>query len=245
MGNPQLEDGFTRIANELLEALCNIRIPGEARQIFDLIMRKTYGFNKKEDRIPLSQFAQFTGIKKPNVKRAINKLIKMNLVIKKDKNKAAIYSINKHYLSWKPLSKKITGEKAEEIKSEDSEGKYIQKDIPVVNLDKSLIENDKISLSEVIPSKDSTKENISKETDPKEKDVARILKGTIFEPLSEDKKLFFDDEEGLVTNYGIDVLKSAVKNKNSLHNSDNKLKPRNLKELEISLIIACELEQKE
>ena len=48
MAMPQVENGYTRIANELLEALAKIRIPGEARQVFDVIMRKTYGFRKSD-----------------------------------------------------------------------------------------------------------------------------------------------------------------------------------------------------
>jgi len=37
MANPQLVDGYTRIDNALLDALARIRIPGEARQVFDVI----------------------------------------------------------------------------------------------------------------------------------------------------------------------------------------------------------------
>ncbi|OGH05916.1 MAG: hypothetical protein A2W22_06960 [Candidatus Levybacteria bacterium RBG_16_35_11] len=108
MANPQCENGFVKIANTLMEALARIRIPGEARQVMDLIFRKTYGFNKKEDAITLSQFCLATGIKKPNCQRAINKLIEMNLVIKKDNGNIPIYKINKDFDTWKPLSKKIT-----------------------------------------------------------------------------------------------------------------------------------------
>jgi phage replication O-like protein O len=84
MANPQLENGYTSIANEIMERLAKARIPGEARQILDVIFRKTYGFHKKEDRISNSQFVELTGINKYNVCRAIKKLITMNVVIKKD-----------------------------------------------------------------------------------------------------------------------------------------------------------------
>lgn len=109
MANPQCENGFTRISNELLEALARIRIPGEARQVLDVILRKTYGFGKKEDAISLSQFCGATGILKPNVCASLNHLKKMNLIIQKDNAVANVYSINKDYTSWRPLSKKITG----------------------------------------------------------------------------------------------------------------------------------------
>lgn len=122
MANPQCENGYTRIANELLEALAKIRIPGEAMQVFLVIVRKTYGFGKKEDAIPLSQFCLATGLKRPNVVRAIKLLERMNLVIKSDttlvskvippviKNDTRtvrIYRFNKDFEAWKPLSKTI------------------------------------------------------------------------------------------------------------------------------------------
>ena len=83
MADPQLEKGYTKIANEILEALAKIRIPGEARQILDVILRKTYGWGKKEDNISLSQFQKNTNLSKPNICRGINKLINMNIIIKK------------------------------------------------------------------------------------------------------------------------------------------------------------------
>jgi phage replication O-like protein O len=110
--SPQVEDGFTRIANEIMEALARIRIPGEARQPLDFVLRKTYGFGKKEDKIALSQIVLGTGLKKPNVCRAIGKLLEMNLVIVKDNGNVKIYRFQKDYSKWKPLSKKITLSKA-------------------------------------------------------------------------------------------------------------------------------------
>lgn len=107
MASPQTENGYTKIANELFDALCKIRISGEARQVFDLITRKTYGYGKKEDAIALSQICEGTGLKKPTVCRAIKSLVSMNLIIKKDNKIATIYGVNKDFESWKPLSKKI------------------------------------------------------------------------------------------------------------------------------------------
>ncbi len=108
MANPQTENGFTQIANELLEALGRIRIPGEARQVLDVIVRKTYGFGQKEDAIALSQLCKHTGLNKPAVCRGLAKLRMMNLIIEKDNDIANIRRINKDYDTWKPLSKKIT-----------------------------------------------------------------------------------------------------------------------------------------
>lgn len=109
MTNPQIENGHTDIANEIMEALARTRIPGEARQVLDYIMRKTWGWHKKEDEIPLSQLSLYTGINKQGICRALSKLSSMNIVIiKKDNVGASTYRINKHYDTWKPLPKKIT-----------------------------------------------------------------------------------------------------------------------------------------
>lgn len=108
MANPQKENGYTAIANEIMDALIKYRIPGEQRQCLDYIIRKTYGFNKKEDMISNSQFAKATGLKKPSICRALNGLIDKNIVSKKDNKRIPTYQFNKNYKNWKVLAKKIT-----------------------------------------------------------------------------------------------------------------------------------------
>jgi len=109
MASPQTENGFTKIANETMEALAGIRISGEARQCLDVIIRKTYGFHKKEDDISLSQFALITNIGKTHILRGLVKLAKMNLIItKKGNHNGNTYRFNKDFDTWKPLPKKVT-----------------------------------------------------------------------------------------------------------------------------------------
>lgn len=118
MASPQLQNGYVRIATEIYDALARYRIPGEARQVLDFIIRKTYGWNKTEDMIALSQFMAGTGLKKPTVCRAINKLIHLNLIIKKDNASGSIYKFNKDFSSWTPLSKKITEKDMHKVSTE-------------------------------------------------------------------------------------------------------------------------------
>lgn len=138
MANPQ-PDKFLRISTEFFDALIKIRIPGEARQVFDFIIRKTWGFNKKEDRIPLSQFALATGLKKPTVMRALGKLKKMNIiVIKKDNTNEIKYSIYKDFDNWKPLSKKITVAKKDNMVLSKKIIRPLSKKIPSINKNNSI-----------------------------------------------------------------------------------------------------------
>jgi len=132
---PQLENGYVKIANEIMDALSKYRIPGEQMQCLLFLLRKTYGYNKLCDRISNSQYVVATGIKKPNVNRALNGLIEKNIVIKKDNEYIPTYQFNKNYKTWKVLSKKITAQ--------------------------SVIKKDNNLLSKKIPTKDnSTKDNI-------------------------------------------------------------------------------------
>jgi phage replication O-like protein O len=109
MASPQVDDGhFTRIHNEIMEALGRTRIPGEARQILDIIVRKTYGYQKKEDVISLSQFCLASGLNKVHVCRAIVTLKIMNMITQKGNEIANSYSFNKDFDTWKPLPKKVT-----------------------------------------------------------------------------------------------------------------------------------------
>jgi len=107
MASPQKENGYTPISNEILEALARIRIPGEARQMLDVIIRKTYGFNKKDDKISTSQFIEYTGLPRISVHRNRRKLISMNLItVKRNGYAPLMYSFNKDFEKWKGIFKK-------------------------------------------------------------------------------------------------------------------------------------------
>ncbi len=100
MASPQIENGYTRIANELLEALAKFRINGEAQQILYVIFRKTYGFSKKEDAISLSQFCDATKLERAHVCRAITKLTDLHIVLRRRSKRTTFYSLNKNWEQW-------------------------------------------------------------------------------------------------------------------------------------------------
>lgn len=101
MASPQCEDGYTKIANELLEALCKTRIPGEIRQVLDAVIRLTYGWNLKKRPISYREFSNITGLQYGHIYRAIKSLIEHNFIVR-DKNG---YFLQKNYELWVPYSK--------------------------------------------------------------------------------------------------------------------------------------------
>ena len=80
MASPQKENGYTPIANELLEAICRFPFSGSQLRIVLFLMRKTYGWSKKWDNISCSQFAIGTGLNPRTVKRELKKLESMNVI---------------------------------------------------------------------------------------------------------------------------------------------------------------------
>lgn len=104
MANPQKENGYTPIANELLEALAKTNINGEAWRVLLSIMRRTYGYHKKEDRISVSQIQAITGMRRQNIFRALKALKTANIIngLKSETNKreVATYSVQKDHERW-------------------------------------------------------------------------------------------------------------------------------------------------
>ena len=110
MANPQLEDGYTRIANEIMESLARNRLSGQERQVLDVLFRKTYGFNKREDQISMGQFSEMTGIARPKIALILKQLLSKKVigVTKKDNSYINTYSFQKDSSLWQVLPKKIT-----------------------------------------------------------------------------------------------------------------------------------------
>lgn len=101
---PQLENGYTSIANEILDAFMKTQFSGYERRVLDYIIRKTYGWKKKMDRISLSQIAEATGILKPHVSRALAQLMLRKVVTKRGNE----IGINKYHSQWRELPKGVT-----------------------------------------------------------------------------------------------------------------------------------------
>ncbi|MBJ4953322.1 replication of DNA [Citrobacter sp. wls828] len=91
-----LDDGYTRIANELLEAVMAADLTARQLKVVLAVIRKTYGFGKKFDRITNTQIAMMTGIHHTHVCKAKNEMIAMNIII----SNGQTIGVNKVISEW-------------------------------------------------------------------------------------------------------------------------------------------------
>lgn len=106
--SPQTEDGHTRIANELLEAMCRAGFGARQWAVLMAVARKTYGYGKKADDLSLSQLEAMTGIAKPHASRTVNDLVAANVLRRSVGTFGNRLSINKRYQQW-ALGKQAPG----------------------------------------------------------------------------------------------------------------------------------------
>lgn len=118
MADVQLENGYCKIANEIIEALARTRIPGQAGQVLLAIVRRTYGWNKKEATISNRDLMDATGMSHVHVYRAVQKLVEMNLIVRTELGtKKVKYQFNKDFDKWIFVPKKVQTRTQKDTKS--------------------------------------------------------------------------------------------------------------------------------
>ena len=168
MASPQCEDGFTKIANEIMEALCRFRIPGQTRQVVDAIIRKTYGWHKTVDWVSQSQIVLTTRLLKGNVSRELSKAITHHLIIKNG-NKL---KFNKNHEEWVAFGGKHFNPRLSEVITNK---KVIGSDNKVIATDKKVIVTE------------GNKRNYTKDN------IYNMSKALKFKKLQEEKKELTND----------------------------------------------------
>ena len=102
--NPQTRDGFTEVANEILEALYRLHLSPNQWQVLLFIIRKTYGFHKKVDYIANSQVVEATGLCKAVVSRAMATLEEAHVIVRRKKR----MGLQKDWTLWVGLAELST-----------------------------------------------------------------------------------------------------------------------------------------
>lgn len=112
--SPQTENGYTRIANELLEAIMSYPFSRREFALILAIIRKTYGFSRKEDAVSGWQLSEMTKIDRSHVSKSLSSLIEKNIIHKSDRcrnshgQEVHFLSLNKHYSEWTTVAETAT-----------------------------------------------------------------------------------------------------------------------------------------
>lgn len=116
----QRENGWVAIHPAILELLATQQLSGREFRCLLFLFRKTYGYQKKEDKISLSQWEQGTGIPRTRVGAVLTELTNKKLIIKIDNgaNRPATWGFNKYFESWGMQTVTLEGDSCESNKPE-------------------------------------------------------------------------------------------------------------------------------
>jgi phage replication O-like protein O len=101
-----MEDGFTRIANELFDAILGANLTVRELSVVMAIIRKTYGYNKKQDDISASQIGLICGLARTHVTTTLKKLEGKNIIHKRIGTYGCVVGIQKDHALWCCVEKK-------------------------------------------------------------------------------------------------------------------------------------------
>ena len=114
MANPQLEEGYTSIANEILCELCKISFNGTELKVIICIFRYTFGFHRKSHKLSASFIAKWINCDSRSVKRALKTLQEKKIIICINSDQRGVTSelmFNKDYEQWVTDDKAVTSDK--------------------------------------------------------------------------------------------------------------------------------------
>lgn len=95
-----IDNGYCKLANELLEAICQQDISGSQFQILMAVVRCTYGYNKKSDRVTNTYLAELTGLGLSAIKTGLQKLVERNIISIQKAGIMKLVTINKIISEW-------------------------------------------------------------------------------------------------------------------------------------------------
>jgi phage replication O-like protein O len=187
---PQLEDGFTRIANELFEVILGFKFSQRQLVVLLSILRKTYGYGKKEDDMSASQIGELCNISRNHVTETIGQLAKLNVITKRAGKYGLILGVNKEYGTW--VRPDDASPESGLVPTQDSPKSGLAVVVPI--RDAGSPKSGQVGS----PKSGHTKENLSKETKQKKASRPEILfdqwieatKASGEKPIPEDHAVF-------------------------------------------------------
>lgn len=105
MANPQKENGYTPVANEIMEKIASVDLSGRDMRVLMVILRKTYGYQKKSDAISHGQIADSAKMSRRSVIRSVQDLVAKNMlnvqqVTLGNSKLPSVMGFNKNYDEW-------------------------------------------------------------------------------------------------------------------------------------------------
>lgn len=158
-----LEDGYTRIANELLEAVMLAGLSQHQLLVFMAVMRKTYGFNKKSDWVSNEQLSSLTGILSHKCSAAKSALVRRRILTQSGRS----VGINKAVSEWSCLPES---------------GKKIKPYLKEVNLPESGKKSLPESGNDTYPNQVNTKDKHTKDKKDNSNKTNKTPKPVSFDP---------------------------------------------------------------
>lgn len=103
MANPQIENGYTAVANEILDHLYKQPLNGTELKVIMCILRYTFGFQRKSHKLSATFIAKWGNCDIRTVKRALKKLQQDRVIIyinSEQRGVTAELMFNKDYEQW-------------------------------------------------------------------------------------------------------------------------------------------------
>jgi phage replication O-like protein O len=94
------DEGWGKLYRVTPKALAKVNLNCYEGRTLRAIEYKTIAFNKISDNIPVSQFEELTGLERRNMKRAINSLLRKNVIWRKGNE----YGLCKRFLEFEGVS---------------------------------------------------------------------------------------------------------------------------------------------
>lgn len=103
MADVQKENGYTPIANDILDHLVKLPLSGAQLRIIIVIWRFTYGFSRKDHELSEAFLVKATGLSKKTISNELKRLIDLNLIkiVKASTfTTAKVITFNKDFDTW-------------------------------------------------------------------------------------------------------------------------------------------------
>tara|TARA_R110001583_G_scaffold189689_2_gene353369 strand:- start:17591 stop:18802 length:1212 start_codon:yes stop_codon:yes gene_type:complete len=97
----QVEDGYTRIANPILDALCCADFSPREFRVVHFVIRETYGWQVKQKRMSGEFIASRVKLDPSRCSKVLNELIRRDVIIRHGGSRSPV-SLNKNVDDWKP-----------------------------------------------------------------------------------------------------------------------------------------------